>query len=80
MLLDRYWPDQEEALVLLHPDLGVEVLMRTGKVNLLSVSDLLADNIVAEERWNRCVPRWTRSTPGTLMLTEGFYLETGCDA
>ena len=62
MLLDRYWPGEEEALVLLESDLSVEALMRTGRVNLLPVSDFLADNLVAEERWEQVAPPWTRSS------------------
>lgn len=77
MLLDRYWADEDQALVLLHPDLSVEALMRTGRVNLLPVSDFLADNLVAEERWEQVRPAVDAIEPGTLMLTERFYLTPG---
>ena len=76
-LLNRYWPQQDEALVLLHPDLSVEALMRTSRVNLLPVSSVLADNLVAEESWERVRPVVDRLEPGTLMLTEPFYLTPG---
>jgi hypothetical protein len=76
-LLDRYWPDQQQALVLLFPDMSVEVLMRSGRVNLLPVSSSLADNVIVEETWERVRPVVDQIEPGTLMLTEGFYLTPG---
>jgi hypothetical protein len=76
-LLDRYWPDQKRALVLLHPDVSVEALMRSERINLLPVSFFLADEIVAEERWGQVRPVIDEIEPGTLMLTEGFYLSPG---
>jgi hypothetical protein len=76
-LLERYWPDEEQALMLLYPDLSVEALMRTGRVNLLPVSFFLADEIIAEERWPRVREAIDEIEPGTLLLTEGFYLTPG---
>jgi hypothetical protein len=76
-LLERYWPDEEQALMLLFPDLSVEALMRTGRVNLLPVSFFLADEIIAEERWPRVREAIDEIEPGTLLLTEGFYLTPG---
>jgi hypothetical protein len=76
-LLDRYWPDQDRVLVMLHPDLSVETLMRSGRVNELPVSYFLADTLVAEERRDRVLDVVDELEPGTLMLTEGFYLEPG---
>ena len=76
-LLDRHWPDQGKALVLLHPDLGVEALMRSERVNELPVSYFLADTIVAEEREDEVGEVVDELEPGTLLLTEGFYLTPG---
>jgi hypothetical protein len=76
-LLDRQWPDQERALVLLHPDLSVEALMRSGRVNELPVSYFLADTIVTEEREDDVAEVVEELQPGTLLLTEGFYLTPG---
>lgn len=77
MLLERYWTGEDRALVLLNSDLAVEALMRTGRVNLLPVSAVLADDVVAEESWERVGPAVDAIEPGTLMLTEGFYLTPG---
>jgi hypothetical protein len=77
MLLERYWPGQDEALVLLQSDLAVEALMRSERVNQLPVSAYLADTLVSEESWERVRPSVDEIEPGTLMLTEPFYLEAG---
>ena len=76
-LIAREWPGEDEALVLLQSDLAVEVLMRTGRVNQLPVSAYLADTLVPEESWERVRPAVDEIPPGTLMLTEPFYLEPG---
>jgi hypothetical protein len=76
-LLDRYWPDEDRVLVMLHPDLAVETLMRSDRVNELPVSYFLSDTLVAEERRARVLEVVDELEPGTLMLTEGFYLEPG---
>jgi hypothetical protein len=77
MLLDRYWAGEDSALVLLNSDLAVEALMRTERTNLLPVSAVLADDVVAEESWQRVEPAVDALGPGTLMLTERFYLTPG---
>ena len=77
MLLDRHWAGENRALVLLNSDLAVEALMRTGRINLLPVSAVLADDVVAKESWERVESAVDALEPGTLMLTEGFYLTPG---
>jgi hypothetical protein len=77
MLLDRYWSGADRALVLLNSDLAVEALMRTERLNLLPVSAVLADDVIAEESWERVGPAVDAIEPGTLMLTESFYLTPG---
>ena len=76
-LLERYWPGRDEVLMMVYPDFGVELMMRTGRVNVLPVSSMLADDVIAEESWDRVRPAVDRLEPGTLMLTEGFYLTPG---
>jgi hypothetical protein len=76
-MLDRYWPGEEKALVLIFPDASVEALMRSGRVNLLPVNDVTADDLVADETWERVRPAIDEIEPGTLMLTESFYLTPG---
>jgi hypothetical protein len=77
MLLERYWPGEDRVLVLLNSDLAVEALMRTGRINALRVSAVLADDVITEESWKRVEPAVDAIEPGTLMLTERFYLTPG---
>ena len=77
MLLERYLPDEDRALVLLHPDVTVEALMRTERVNLLPVSFFLADEVIVDQKWDRVRPVIDAIEPRTLLLTEGFYLAPG---
>jgi len=76
-LLDRYWRGRSQALVLLQPDLGVEALARSGRVNVLPVPYFLMDDIAAEQVAPRVRAAIARLRPGTLMLTERFYLTPG---
>jgi hypothetical protein len=77
-LIERYWPDpSDRPLILLHPDVAVETLIRSERVNLLPVSYMLADDLVTEERWGQVRAVVDDIQPGTLMLTEGFYLTPG---
>jgi hypothetical protein len=76
-LLERYWPDQKEALVLIHPEASVEALMRADRINTLPVSDFLVDDVVIEQTADRVLPVLDRLRPGTLLLTERFYLTPG---
>ena len=76
-LLDSHWPIGRRPSCRCHPDLGVEALMRSGRVNELPVSYFLADTIVAEEREDEVGEVVDELEPGTLLLTEGFYLTPG---
>jgi len=76
-LIDRYWPNESRALVLLFPDLNNEVLMRSGRANLLPIAYPTADNFISEETWDRVRPAVDQIESGTLMLTERFYLTPG---
>jgi hypothetical protein len=38
-LIDQYMPDQEKVPVLAKPDLDVEILVRSGKINQLGITD-----------------------------------------
>ncbi len=46
-MLETYMPGEHESLVLASPDLTVEALMRTGRVNAVPLSDPWEDNLVA---------------------------------
>lgn len=49
-LLDNNWPGEHEAAVLLEPDLGIEALARTGRINLIPLSDPWEDSFVPDAR------------------------------
>ncbi len=49
-LLDGYWPGEKEAAVLVDSDLGIEALARTGRINLIPLSDPWEDSFVADAR------------------------------
>jgi hypothetical protein len=76
-LLDRYWPGQTKALVLVRADLAVETLVRAGRANLLPVPDTLMYGLALHSSEQRILPSLRAIPPGTLMLTEDFYLTPG---
>lgn len=48
-LLERYMPGEHESVVLTSADLGVEVLIRTGRINRIPLSDPWEDSLVPSE-------------------------------
>lgn len=76
-LLDAHWAGESRALVLLHPELGPEALIRSGRANLLPIDYLLQAEQAREETADRLVPALENLEAGTLMLTERFYLTPG---
>ena len=71
-LLERYMPGERRALILLpaSPDLGTEILLRSGRANVLALGDPKADSFVLDVS----IPALERSIaglpPGTRMLTD----------
>ena len=63
--------------MLLQPDLSVEALVRSGRVNALPVPYFLMDDIAAGQVAPRVRSAIAQISPGTLMLTERFYLTPG---
>ena len=49
-LLDRYLPGEPRSVVLVTPDLGVEILMRSGRSNRLPIAYPWGDGFVEEQR------------------------------
>ena len=67
-LVRRHWALGEPALVLLEPELTVETLLRTDRVNRLPIGHPEQDNLVLDEARPRVLRAVDRLRPGTLML------------
>lgn len=70
-LLDSYWPDQDEAAVLVEPDLGIEALARTGRINRIPLSDPWEDSFVADARLGEIDPALEDLSAGDMLLIDG---------
>lgn len=66
-LLDRYWAPGEPALVMTEQDLTTEVLLRSGRRNLLPISHP-AEDVIIESSFPRVRQSARDVKPGTLML------------
>jgi hypothetical protein len=69
-LLDRHLPKGEPALVITEPELSVETLVRSDRVNVLPIGDPEQDNLVPDETGPKVRRAIDRLPPGTLMLTQ----------
>jgi len=69
-LLDRHLPSGAPALVLVEPELTVETLVRSGRVNLVPISHPEQENIVPKQAGPRILATIDRLPPGTLMLAQ----------
>lgn len=69
-LLDRYWPGEHEAAVLVLPDLGIEALARTGRINRIPLSDPWEDSFVADARRDEIAPALEEMEAGDLLLID----------
>ncbi len=69
-LLDEYWPGEKEATVLLEPDLGIEALARTDRINRIPLSDPWEDSFVADARIDEITPALDGLEAGDLMLID----------
>ncbi len=70
-LLERYMPDEHESLVLTSADLGVEVLMRTGRINEIPLSDPWEDSLVPSEHLTALEDAVGALRPGDRILLDG---------
>ncbi|HKG35643.1 MAG TPA: hypothetical protein VKA89_04290 [Solirubrobacterales bacterium] len=66
--LDRYLPNDKETLILVPPDLGLEVLFRTGRSSALPFGDPWEDGFVAEEHYGPLADAIAAIEPGSRML------------
>lgn len=87
-LLDRHWPGEDEAAVLVEPDLGIEALARTGRINRIPLSDPWEDSFVADARRDEIDPALADMEAGDLLLIDanaakafaGYRRDPGADA
>lgn len=75
VLLSRHFPPGAPALVIAEPDLTVETLMRSDRVNLLPISDPEQDDVIRAERLPEVLAAVDRLPPGTLMLLQTAALD-----
>jgi len=69
-LLNRHTPRGAPVLVIVAPELSVETLVRSGRVNLLPISHPQQENIVPDQAIPRVLRAIDRLRPGTLMLAQ----------
>jgi hypothetical protein len=69
-LLDRHLPRGAPALVIMEPELTVETLMRSGRVNVLPISHPEQDTLVPDRNDPKVIAAVDALRPGTLMLTQ----------
>jgi len=69
-LLDRHLPPGAPALVTMEPELTVETLVRSHRVNVLPISHPRQDNLVPDQVDPKVVETVDALRPGTLMLTQ----------
>lgn len=69
-LLDHHLPRGQPALVIVEPELSVETLVRSSRVNLLPLADPEQDNLVPHHTDPKVRRAVDGLQPGTLMLTQ----------
>jgi hypothetical protein len=69
-LLETYLPDEHESVVLTAPDLGVEALVRTDRVNAIPLSDPWEDSLVADLHESEVNDAIADLKPGRRMLID----------
>ncbi len=69
-LLARYMPARRRVLVLTSPDLGIEILIRSGRANELPLGDPIEESFVASSRLPVLRDAIARLRPGERMLTD----------
>jgi len=69
-LLDRHLRPGKPALVLMEPQLTVETLVRSDRVNVLPIGHPEQENLVPDHAYPRVIATVDALQPGTLMLTQ----------
>jgi hypothetical protein len=74
-LLERFMPGQDRVLILTAPDLGVEILLRSGRANELPFGDPIEDSFVASEYVPRLREAIAGIAPGSRILLDQVALD-----
>ena len=73
-LLATYMPDESRSLILTEPDLGIEILLRSGRSSLLPLGDPSEDSYVPDERLPGVSDAIAELQPGDrLLLDQGAF-------
>ena len=75
LLLDRYLPGERRVLIVTLPDLGVEILIRSGRANRLPFGDPIEDSFIASERLPLLREALADLEPGTRLLLDQAALD-----
>lgn len=70
-LVKRYMPGQKHILIVMNPDLGIEIMLRSGRANTLPIGDSYEDTFVASSRLPQLRKAIARLSPGERMLVDG---------
>jgi hypothetical protein len=74
--LDRTMPGEREALVMTSPDLGVEILLRAGRVDRLHLGDPWETSFAPREELPSLAQRVASLRPGDRMLMDAVATRT----
>jgi hypothetical protein len=73
-LLDRHWAGEDEAAVVVEPDLEIEALARTGRFNRIPLSDPWEDSFVADTHVDEVDEAVDDMKEGDLLLVDANAL------
>jgi hypothetical protein len=73
--LERHMPGRREALIMVSPDLGIEIQLRSGRVDKLFLGDPWETSFVGKEELPRLAARVAALRPGERMLLDRRALE-----
>jgi hypothetical protein len=74
--LARHMPGEDASLVMVAPDLGLEILLRSGRVDRLLLGDAWETSFVAEDELPALRERVDALAPGDRMLMDGAAEQT----
>ncbi len=74
-LLARYMPGEDETPVLTSADLGIEILMRSGRINQIPLSDPWEDSLVPDQHLDSLRQAVDALEPGDRILMDEIALE-----
>lgn len=74
-LVEQALPASDRALVLTEPDLGTEILLRSGRVNLLQLGHPRQDDLIRAELTPVLGDQIAALSDGTRMLTQQSFLD-----